>query len=320
MIKFSIIIPVYNTAKYLEKCITSLLSQNFKNFEIICIDDGSEDNSIEILKQYQNLKILKEKNSGSGFARNRGLEIAKGEYILFVDSDDWADKKYLDKINDSLKNNPDILIFGALTYDDGILRKGSYSINKIPKKYFNKSFNKNDFQNEIFKFPPTAWTKAYKKEFLIKNDIKFQHIKIGQDQIFFIKSMLLADKINILNENIYCYQKKRKGSVTSVKEKTDFSPVNVFFEVQKFTNERIILDKYFLKAAFWLSKMRKDLKKEYFFEFKKVLNYMKENYKKDYYPFFHPECFDSYCLLKLKYITAIIKSKTFQFLNKMLTS
>lgn len=77
MIKFSIIIPVYNTAKYLEKCITSLLSQNFKSFEIICIDDGSEDNSIEILKQYQNLKILKEKNSGSGFARNRGLEIAK---------------------------------------------------------------------------------------------------------------------------------------------------------------------------------------------------------------------------------------------------
>ena len=320
MIKFSIIIPVYNTAKYLEKCITSLLSQNFKSFEIICIDDGSEDNSIEILKQYQNLKILKEKNSGSGFARNRGLEIAKGEYILFIDSDDWADKKYLDKINDSLKNNPDILIFGALTYDDGILRKGSYSINKIPKKYFNKSFNKNDFQNEIFKFPPTAWTKAYKKEFLIKNDIKFQHIKIGQDQIFFIKSMLLADKINILNENIYCYQKKRKGSVTSVKEKTDFSPVNIFFEVQKFTNERIILDKYFLKAAFWLSKTRKDLKKEYFLEFKKVLNYMKENYKKDYYPFFHPECFDSYCLLKLKYITAIIKSKTFQFLNKMLTS
>ena len=213
MIKFSIIIRVYNTAKYLEKCLNSIFKQKFSSLEVICIDDGSNDNSIEIIKKYNNVLLLKQNNSGSGYARNEGLKIAKGEYVLFIDSDDWVNIDYLNKINNSLKNNPDVLIFGALTYDGDILRKGNYSVNKIPKKYLNKTFNKNDFKKDIFKFPPTAWTKAYKREFLIKNNIKFQNIKIGQDQIFFIKSMLLADKINVLNDNIYCYQKKRKADM-----------------------------------------------------------------------------------------------------------
>lgn len=320
MIKFSIIIPVYNTAKYLEKCLNSIFKQKFSSFEVICIDDGSNDNSIEIIKKYNNVLLLKQNNSGSGYARNEGLKIAKGEYVLFIDSDDWVNIDYLNKINNSLKNNPDVLIFGALTYDGDILRKGNYSVNKIPKKYLNKTFNKNDFKKDIFKFPPTAWTKAYKKEFLIKNNIKFQNIKIGQDQIFFIKSMLLADKINILNENIYCYQKKRKGSVTSIKKKTEFSPVDVFYEILKIEdeNKKMILDKYFLKAAFWISKMRDDLKKEYCLEFEKILKIMKTDYKNDYYAFFNPKYYDSYLILKLKYIISKLKTKIPYLKDKIL--
>ena len=91
--KLSIIIPVYNVEKYLPKCLDSILNQSFKDFEIICINDGSSDNSLKILEEYKDKRIIiiNKENAGSGVARNAGLEIAKGEYIFFVDGDDWLE-------------------------------------------------------------------------------------------------------------------------------------------------------------------------------------------------------------------------------------
>lgn len=99
MTSITIIVPVYNTENYIETCLKSLISQNLDNFEIICINDGSTDNSFDILnkyaKHYGNIKILSQQNQGVSIARNNGLKIAKGDYVMFVDSDDWIEKNSL---------------------------------------------------------------------------------------------------------------------------------------------------------------------------------------------------------------------------------
>lgn len=305
MIKLSIVIPVYNTEKYLQKCLDSIFMQNFTNFEVICVDDGSTDNSLEILARYKDITVIKQTNKGSGVARNLGLQQAKGEYVLFMDSDDWLVDGALEKIIHEAKNlDLDILIFGGKIYSKGRLRCGRYSVNKIPKKYRNRVFSKQEFKDEIFKFPSTAWTKLYKRDFLIKNNIRFQEIFVGQDQLFFVDSMLKSERIAVLDEDLYCYWKRRPGSVTSNKHKKDFSPVYVFRAVEKtlgdYKYKDVILNKYFLKATFWLPKMREDLKEGYYKEYCDLLKYVKTTYPHMWWGKLSVNYNDSYLFLKIK--------------------
>lgn len=308
MIKLSVIIPVYNTEKYLEQCLESILTQDFHDIEIICVDDGSTDNSLQILQKYsEKIVVLKQANKGSGVARNLALSQAKGEYILFVDSDDKLMPNACSKlIGTALKTNAEVIVFGGLTYSKDKLRKGSYSFNKIPRKYHNKIFDKHIFKNDMFKFPPTAWTKLYKKDFLLKNNIKFQEIFVGQDQIFFVKAMLTASKIFVLPENLYFYRKKRPGSVTSAKKKTNSSPIDVFWAVNNVLQDEDykykILERYFLKATFWLPKMREDLKPNYYNDYIKILEFLKQEYPKAWWKGFSPKINTPYLVLKFQYV------------------
>lgn len=315
MTKLSVIIPVYNTAAYLQKCLESIFQQSFKDFEVICVDDGSTDNSLEILRQFPAVKIIKKCHEGSGAARNIALTCAKGEYLLFVDSDDWFVDGAFEKLIASVETfSTDILIFGAFTYSNGKLRNGSYGVKKIPAKYCRMVFDKFDFKDEIFKFPSTAWTKLYKKDFLINNNIKFQSVPAGQDQIFFVKSMLEARTIAVLNENLYCYRKKRPGSVTSVKKKTTFSPLDVFWEVERYLSycnydyKYTVLNRYFLKATFWLPKLREDLKIPYYNKYLAILRFVKEKYPKSWWRYFVPRHEYSYLRLKFMYFLCLIRN------------
>ena len=118
-IKFSFIVPVYNVEKYLSRCLDSLLTQNYQNFEIICINDGSPDNSINILQMYQkkhnNIFIINQENKGLGGARNTGLKYASGDYIWFIDSDDWIEPTSLYLLNNyiSQEGSKDMILFNA---------------------------------------------------------------------------------------------------------------------------------------------------------------------------------------------------------------
>ena len=109
MTTISVIVPVYNTGKYLKTCLNSLVNQTFHDIEIICVNDGSTDKSAEIVQQYHNIKIINQKNQGLSVARNAGIEAATGEYIGFVDSDDWVDLDFFEKLYNSItKYNADI--------------------------------------------------------------------------------------------------------------------------------------------------------------------------------------------------------------------
>ena len=313
MAKLSVIIPIYNVEKYIPQCLDSILNQSFKDFEIICVNDGSSDNSLSVLQSYkakdERIIIIDKKNEGSGIARNAGLSIAKGDYIYFVDGDDWVEENVFDKIiakADEL--NTDILIFGGLSYYEGKGKKGGYSADKLPKKYLNKVFSAKDIKKDIFKFPSTAWTKLYKRDFLIENNIKFQDIKVGQDQLPFFHSMIKAERITLLPENIYCYRKNRKGSAMTVKKKKNFSPIYVFYGIEEMLKSENLLDeyksvfvgKYFSKATSWLGKFQDDLKHEYYIEYTKLLEHVKQEYPIGWWMKFKPNEKDSYWILKFK--------------------
>ena len=113
--KFSIIVPIYNVEKYLDKCLKSLINQTYSDYEIICIDDGSTDSSLEVLKKYQDedriLIYQNDSNRGLSYTRNRGMSYAHGEYIIFVDSDDWIYQETLEVLEKKTINKPDIIFY-----------------------------------------------------------------------------------------------------------------------------------------------------------------------------------------------------------------
>ena len=319
--KLSVVIPVYNVAKYLPECLESILNQSFKDLEIICVNDGSTDNSLDVLKEYNakdnRVVIIDKQNEGSGVARNTGIDKAQGEYLYFVDSDDWLEDNCLEKIiNKADELKTDILIFGGRSCyetDNGYKKQnGGYSANKLPKKYLNKIFSSKDIKKDIFKFPSTAWVKLYRRELFVKNNIRFQHIKVGQDQLPFFHSMICAEKIALYPENLYCYRKNREGSAMTVKKKKNFSPIYVFYgieELLKNTNklkdyEYIFVNNYFSKATSWLGKFQEDLKPEYFEEYSKLLSHIKEDYPNGWWKNFNPTIKDSYWMLKIKQFLA----------------
>lgn len=317
MPKISVIIPVFNVEEYLSNCLDSILNQSFKDIEIICVNDGSSDNSLQILNQYaandSRVIVVNKDNEGSGVARNVGLSIAKGEYVFFVDGDDWLEKNIFEPmLEKAVSDKTDILIFGGLSYYGETGKCGGYSCDKLPKKYLNRVFSANDVKKDIFKFPSTAWTKLYRREFLTDNYIKFQNIKAGQDQLPFFHSMITAERISVLPLNLYCYRKNRKGAVTAVKKKKNFSPIFVFYAIEELletTNKpddykAIFVNKYFSKATSWLGKFEPSLKQSYYEEYIKLLQHIQEKYPFGWWTKFNPKASDGYYQLKIKQFVA----------------
>lgn len=192
MKKVSIIVPVYNAEKFIDKCVNSLINQTYQNTEIILVNDGSTDSSYKILKKYSkkydNIFLYTQKNKGSGETRNRGIKLAKGDYITFVDADDYIENNYIEKLISKSKNM-DIVICGYKRYDS----KSNLLMEKIPKC-------KNI---DFFKFISTV-CKLYRREFLIKNSITFSNRKIGEDMLFTLKSYSMTNKIEKIQYSGYC--------------------------------------------------------------------------------------------------------------------
>lgn len=206
MPKFSIIIPVYNVEDYIGKCLDSVFNQTFKDYEVIVVNDGTKDNSMEIVKEYD-VKIINQENMGLSEARNTGVKKAKGEYILFLDSDDFIEKDLLKRINDSSKNNPDIIRFQIEDYEN----------NEVTNKYEEDSFNGLNGV-EAFKricsyhYIENAWAYAIRREYYIKEKYKFKkgtyHEDFGLIPLVIIKSK----KVNSINYIGYNYV-QRNGSI-----------------------------------------------------------------------------------------------------------
>ena len=207
MPKFSIIIPVYNVEKYVKKCLDSVFLQSFRDFEVIVVNDGSTDKSLDIVKKYD-VKIINQKNQGLSEARNNGVKIANGEYILFLDSDDYIQKDLLMNINNSLSNSPDLVRFQV-----------SDIIGNETKKYHESPFYEKsglDAFNIIvnYHYVEPAWLYAIKRKYYIDN--KFKFIKGIYHEDFALIPLVIAKSsvVNSIDFCGYCYV-KREGSIMS---------------------------------------------------------------------------------------------------------
>ena len=224
--KLSTIIPVYNAEKYLKRCLDSILNQDIKPQEIICVDDGSTDRSLEILKDYakahDNIHVLTQKNSYAGVARNNGLEIAKGEYVHFMDADDYVLPGAYAKVYETAKaHSADYVKTRSKTFDmqSGNLTDNNYfSMSAFPESIYGKICSLNDSQDVLLKTARAPWTSFIRRSYLMEHNIRFNSLKCEHDRSFYIGVVLHTNRIVICNCYMVCYQINNKESLMGIRD------------------------------------------------------------------------------------------------------
>jgi len=214
MPKVSVIIPVYNTEKYLKQCLVSVINQTFKDIEIICIDDGSTDNSLDILREYQKndnrIKILTQDHKYAGVARNYGMSIAKGEYIFFIDSDDYIQNNTLETLFNKANDNSCeiVLMTNIITFtDENVINLTTNS------RYDDIILNYQDVKRGLFfDYCNIFCNRLYKKDFLQKNNIKFAETRNGEDLALSFLSIVLTKKFIATDKLAYYYRIHKKST------------------------------------------------------------------------------------------------------------
>lgn len=217
--KVSVIIPAYNTEKYIAKCLISLISQTLKEIEIIVVDDGSTDSTSEIIKVFaaadSRVKVISQKNKKQGAARNRGMEIAVGEYIGFVDSDDWVDKDYYEKLyNAAKKYNSDLALAVNVRIGNGKTKK---RLNISEETFVTSLQEKIDISGQVKNPCPT--NKVYRREMLNANSIIWPEGVYCEDKLFTIKAVYYANGL-VAVPDVYYYYYRNPNSTVNNKSKT----------------------------------------------------------------------------------------------------
>lgn len=251
-IDVSIIIPAYNSDKYIEKCLNTARKQTLKNIEIICIDDASTDKTLEIINNHVRFDkrvcvFTNTTNLGPGASRNIGIKHARGKYITFLDADDWLDENTLECVlKKSEENNLDLLLFKLINMNNItklLYKTETYSMNFL-EKYYNRVFNHDDISaNILFKIPVTAPGKLYLRSFLLENNIRFNETTMYEDNPFFIKTFLKARRVSVVDE--YFYKRRvHSDSLTSNTKKDMMDIHNVLDEIFSILKSN---DSYYMK-------------------------------------------------------------------------
>lgn len=243
MVAVSIVIPVYNIEKYLKECLDSLVNQTFKDFEVICVNDGSKDNSLKILNEYAKIdsrfKVISQENGGSGSARNNGLRKSQGKYVQFLDGDDYFEPEMLEKLyNLAEKHCAEIAVCSSRKVDDdGNITEtrnpnSPLDLSLIP---FNKVFNYKDFPANIFNLTGTApWNKLYLREMLIKNNLSFPKLTGPDDLCFVHMAIVCAEKIVAIDDELINYRYNRPGSVQTYRANHTIDIIRAFLFIKEF--------------------------------------------------------------------------------------
>ena len=222
-IKVSVIIPVYNVEKYLRKCLDSVRAQTLREREIICVDDGSTDASLSILREYEKkdpqLRVLTQANRFAGCARNAGLEAAKGKYVVFWDSDDFFEKKALETMfRKSEQTKAQICVCDARRMDNqtGIVSTdGCYLVREQLKKVSGGVFSKQDLPDYIATFVNNApWNKMSQRSFLLEKKLRFQPLAQANDLYFVMAAFYHAERIVVVDRPLMTYRMDNSLSLT----------------------------------------------------------------------------------------------------------
>ncbi|MGU9099119.1 glycosyltransferase family 2 protein [Clostridium perfringens] len=241
-IKVSVLIPVYNTEKYLRKCLKSVINQTLKEIEIIVTNDGSTDESENIVKEFMKIdnRIVysKQNNSGLGATRNNGIKLANGEYIAFLDSDDWVDRDFYEIMyTKAKKNNYDLVVSSYIKE----INTNSILVN-------NKSDNKMQYLNNVLSGNEAgfSWNKLYRRELIIKNNLKFPlrgYFENVEDQYFTIRSVYYSNDIGFIDNSNIHYRYNENSIVNKYQKGLLNDREKLYIENLKlFNNEKIYMD------------------------------------------------------------------------------
>lgn len=213
----SIIVPVYKVEKYLDRCVSSLINQTYRNIEIILVDDGSPDNCPKMCDEWAikdtRIKVFHKENGGLSSARNAGINIAKGELIIFVDSDDYIEYNTCELINQNYQNyHADLIVYSLNYVSDGC--KNHIIINLDENKLYNKDFIYKKLipgyigvdKIDEYQIQPYAWNKVFKLSVLRKNKIKFdENRKMWEDKPFVVTYLKHSENISFISNGLYNY-------------------------------------------------------------------------------------------------------------------
>ena len=226
------IVPAYNVENYIGQCLESIGNQTFENIEILCIDDGSDDRTVDIIRTYEKrdgrIRLLQQEHQYAGAARNAGIDASRGRYLLFWDADDFFEETAVEEMYREIrKEDSDICICNARQYDT---RTGTY---KTPKYYLNKKylpaqipFSAETVPEYIFNISTNvAWNKMYKKDFVIREGLRFETVQRANDQFFVMLSLAKAKKIAVADAMLVNYRINNSQSLTG---RFSISPLSSF--------------------------------------------------------------------------------------------
>ena len=225
-IRVSVVMPVYNAEAYLRQTLDCLLVRNEVQFEVICVDDGSTDRSLEILREYEardsRVRVITQRNAGAGAARNNGMRLARGEYLSFLDADDFFEPEMLRTAYDRAHTlETDITVFRCDQYfqDADIYADARYTINDslLP---LHQPFAGTEIECDIFKaFVGWAWDKLFRTEFVRSNGLKFQEQRTSNDMLFVFSAIVKAERISTMNA-VLAHHRRDAGSLSVTREKS----------------------------------------------------------------------------------------------------
>ncbi len=226
-LKVSVIVPVYNGEKYIEECMDSIVGQTLREIEIICVDDGSTDGSPEILERFRRqdkrVRLISQENAGAGAARNRGFKEAGGEYLSFLDADDFFEPDMLETAYRKAKEQKaQILVFGSDQYRSDLERyhQVGWTIRRHALPPY-RPMNYRTFTENVFKvFVGWTWDKLFEREFVLKHGLEFQEQRTSNDLLFVFSALVLAEQIEV-EERVLAHQRRdNPESLSNTREKS----------------------------------------------------------------------------------------------------
>lgn len=245
IVMLTIIIPVYNAQKYLNQCMDSLIGQTYSDFEIICVDDGSTDDSFKLLCNYaeqdKRVRVFRQENQYAGVARNRGINEARGKYLLFLDADDFFDEKMIEVIVDRAEqDNAEIIVFDAFQYDDTNKRIVNTTWRGVKSDRLCDGVKAaKDLREILFDFTiPAPWNKLYLREFILRNELWFQSIQRTNDLYFVYASLACAKRIGFINKRLVYYRVNNSSSLQGSIRQTPTIFAEALYALQDFLKQR----------------------------------------------------------------------------------
>lgn len=267
--KVSVVIPVYNTEPYLRQCLDSVVAQTLRDVEVICVDDGSTDGSLEILREYEardgRVTVLQQQNQFAGVARNRGMERARGDYLVFWDSDDFFEPTALEEMHEQIvRYGADICVCGANQYlqETGELRPSARYLaeDRLPESAVFNRHTHNDFILTFATVMP--WNKMFRRSFVEENRLQFQDRRNSNDTYFCACALLLAKRIVTVRERLVTYRVGREGSLVSGLSRDPMANVAVWADVRRDMGDLLDFPEndYFFKVLSVLLQTKRQLK------------------------------------------------------------